>query len=70
VGRQRSSLAGRQAELNHRFHHGTLVLVLDKPANDGVNAYVCEGVTCLEPVDDIAARYTILGEDSNAGGAH
>jgi uncharacterized protein YyaL (SSP411 family) len=24
--------------------------VLDKPASDGVNAWVCEGVTCLPPV--------------------
>ncbi|HET6263888.1 MAG TPA: thioredoxin domain-containing protein, partial [Usitatibacter sp.] len=25
--------------------------VLDKPATDRVNAWVCEGVTCLVPID-------------------
>jgi uncharacterized protein YyaL (SSP411 family) len=25
--------------------------VLAKPATDAVNAWVCEGVTCLQPVD-------------------
>jgi hypothetical protein len=44
--------------------------VLDEPAKDGVNAYVCEGVTCLEPVDYIAALYALLGADSNAGSAY
>ena len=73
-----AKLAGWHAELNSRFRRGTLVLaldaalkdlppVLDKPANDSVNAYVCEGVTCLEPVDDIAALYAILDMKSNAG---
>lgn len=66
-----AKLSGWHAELNSRFHRGTLVLaldaalkglppVLDKPANEGVNAYVCEGVTCLEPVDSITALYAIF----------
>ena len=66
-----AKLAGWHMDLSGRFHSGTLVLaidaalkdlppVLDKPASEGVNAYVCEGVTCLEPVDSIAALNAIL----------
>ena len=56
-----AELADWQAELDSRFRRGTLVLdaalkdlspVFDKPANDSVNAYVREGVTCPEPVDE------------------
>jgi uncharacterized protein YyaL (SSP411 family) len=76
-----ANLAGWQMELNSRFRRGTLVLaldaalkdlppVLDKPANDGVNAYVCEGVTCLEPVDNLAALYSLLDAGSKAGNSH
>ena len=53
-----AKLAGWQAVLTSLFHPDTPVLalgaalkdlppVLDRPANDSVNAYVCEGVTCL-----------------------
>ncbi len=73
-----AKLAGWRAELDSRFHRGTLVLaldtalkdlppVLDKPTSNGVNAYVCEGVTCLAPVDDIAALNAILDAQINAG---
>ena len=76
-----AKLAGWHAELNTRFHPGTLVFaldsalqdlppVLDKPANERVNAYVCEGVTCLAPVDDLAALFAILDADSKAGNSH
>jgi uncharacterized protein YyaL (SSP411 family) len=76
-----AKLAGWQVKLNSRFLRGTLVLaldaalkdlpqVLDKPSSDGVNAYVCEGVTCLEPVDDIAVLYAILDAGCNAGNSH
>jgi uncharacterized protein YyaL (SSP411 family) len=73
-----AKLSGWHAELNSRFHRGTLVLaldaalkglppVLDKPANEGVNAYVCEGVTCLEPVDSITALYAIFAAAGATG---
>ena len=36
--------------------------VLDKPASAGaVNAYLCEGVTCLPPVSDVPAFEALLG---------
>ena len=52
--------------------HGVLVAIdgaegglpagLDKPAAPGrVNAYVCRGVTCLEPVSEMAALRRLLG---------
>ncbi|BBO19417.1 MAG: thioredoxin domain-containing protein [Rhodocyclaceae bacterium] len=31
---------------------GTLPPALNKPLKEGVNAWVCSGVTCLEPIDD------------------
>jgi uncharacterized protein YyaL (SSP411 family) len=33
---------------------GKLPLALDKPVKDGVNAWVCSGVKCLEPIDDFS----------------
>ncbi len=33
---------------------GKLPAVLDKPWRDGVNAWVCCGVKCLEPIDDFS----------------
>jgi uncharacterized protein YyaL (SSP411 family) len=33
---------------------GTLPATLDKPVKDGVNAWVCSGVKCLEPIDDFS----------------
>jgi uncharacterized protein YyaL (SSP411 family) len=35
--------------------------VLAKPANDTVNAWVCEGVTCLQPVDSPEKLRETLG---------
>jgi len=74
----RAGLAAWRMELDNRFWPGTLILaldtalkdlpaVLDKPADDGVNAYVCEGVTCLEPVDTIAALHALLDAGRKAG---
>jgi uncharacterized protein YyaL (SSP411 family) len=41
---------------------GGLPPALDKPAAPGrVNAYVCRGVTCLEPVSELAALRRLLG---------
>jgi uncharacterized protein YyaL (SSP411 family) len=41
---------------------GGLPPALDKPAAPGrVNAYVCRGVTCLEPVSEMAALRRLLG---------
>ena len=41
---------------------GGLPAALDKPAAPGrVNAYVCRGVTCLEPVSEVAALRRLLG---------
>ena len=35
--------------------------VLDKPtAGKGVNAWVCEGVNCLPPIDDLSALADVL----------
>ena len=35
--------------------------VLDKPAGKGsVNAYLCQGVNCLRPVDELAAIRSLL----------
>ena len=40
-----------------------LPAVLDKPAaGDGVNAYLCQGVTCLEPVQDAAVLRELMDE--------
>jgi hypothetical protein len=33
---------------------GRLPPALDKPVKDGVNAWVCSGVKCLEPIDDFS----------------
>ncbi len=33
---------------------------LDKPAGHGVNAYICQGVTCLEPVSDLDAMRSLF----------
>jgi hypothetical protein len=33
---------------------GRLPPALDKPMKDGVNAWVCSGVKCLEPIDDFS----------------
>ncbi|MBI4989295.1 MAG: thioredoxin domain-containing protein [Rhodocyclales bacterium] len=33
---------------------GKLPPALDKPLKDGVNAWVCSGVKCLEPIDDFS----------------
>ena len=33
---------------------GKLPPALDKPVKDGVNAWVCSGVKCLEPIDDFS----------------
>jgi uncharacterized protein YyaL (SSP411 family) len=41
---------------------GGLPAALDKPAAPGrVNAYVCRGVTCLEPVSQMEALRRLLG---------
>jgi uncharacterized protein YyaL (SSP411 family) len=41
---------------------GGLPAALDKPAAPGrVNAYVCRGVSCLEPVSEMAALRRLLG---------
>jgi len=40
-----------------------LPLVLDKPgARNAVNAFVCQGVSCLEPVQDVAELQGLLGQ--------
>ncbi len=47
--------------------HG-LAPVLDKPAPaSGVNAFVCEGVTCLAPVADLAALRSLLAAGRGSG---
>jgi hypothetical protein len=76
-----AKLAGWQAELNSCFRHGTLVLALDaalkdlppvlnNPANNSVNAYVCEGVTCIEAAHDKVELFAILDAESSAGIPH
>ena len=76
-----AELADWQAKLDSRFRRGTLVLVpdaalkdlppvLDKPANDRVNAYVREGVTCLERVDEKTPLCAILDAQSSARNPH
>ena len=60
-----------QRELARRYLPATLVLPvpndarevpgnLAKPPTDAVNAWVCEGVTCLPPVGDPAALATLV----------
>jgi uncharacterized protein YyaL (SSP411 family) len=40
-----------------------LPAVLDKPAPDsGVNAYLCQGVSCLRPVQDMAALRALMDQ--------
>ena len=39
---------------------GPLPPALDKPATEGVNAWVCEGVTCLPPIASLAQLRTQL----------
>jgi uncharacterized protein YyaL (SSP411 family) len=34
---------------------------LDKPLRPGVNAWVCRGVSCLPPIDDLAQLSETLG---------
>jgi uncharacterized protein YyaL (SSP411 family) len=57
--------------LARRYRPGTLVLaldreitglpgVLDKPAGEGVNAYLCEGVSCRAPESELAALEKVL----------
>ena len=61
-----------QRRLTGRWHAEALLLalparlrglpaVLDKPAGDGVNAYVCEGVTCSAPVSNLSGLEQMLG---------
>ncbi len=64
LGEWQSALAGH-------YVPGTITLALDrevdglpasldKPAASGVNAYVCQGVTCLAPVDTMAGLQKLL----------
>jgi uncharacterized protein YyaL (SSP411 family) len=47
---------------------GRLPPVLDKPASAGtVNAYVCEGVSCLPPVHDVPALEALLSGPRGGG---
>jgi len=66
IGRWRRALAGR-------YLPGTMVLaiapeaqslpeVLAKPLSDGVQAWVCEGTTCLAPVSDLDSLLASLKE--------
>jgi hypothetical protein len=59
------------ARLRDRYHPHTIALfvasgtgdlppVLDKPAGDRVNAWVCSGVDCLAPIDDAAQLERVL----------
>ena len=63
--------AAWQREINRHYLPHALVLaipagiaglpmVLDKPADDTVNAWVCRGVTCLPPIVDCAALLGVL----------
>jgi uncharacterized protein YyaL (SSP411 family) len=63
--------AAWQREINRHYLPHALVLalpvgagglpaVLDKPAGDTVNAWVCRGVTCLPPIADCAALLRVL----------
>ena len=70
------ALAGWQAELARERLPDTLVLgipdgltglptPLDKPARPGpVNAWLCRGVTCLEPIGDLVHLKKALKEDA------
>jgi uncharacterized protein YyaL (SSP411 family) len=40
---------------------GDLPGALDKPERSGVNAWVCRGVSCLPPIDDLAGLAEALG---------
>ncbi len=47
---------------------GRLSPVLDKPVpGEGVNAYVCQGVSCLPPVADVPALEAVLAAPRDAG---
>jgi hypothetical protein len=35
---------------------------LDKPMRPGVNAWVCQGVNCLPPIDALARLTEVLGQ--------
>jgi uncharacterized protein len=64
-------LAPWRAQLDRRYLPASLCLtlppgvsglpaVLDKPARPGVNAWVCRGVNCLPPIDDLAELERML----------
>ena len=75
---ERSALADWQRDLARRYLAASVVLavpddetslpeVLDKPLRPTVNAWVCEGVSCLAPIDSIEAlRSTILKAGKSA----
>jgi uncharacterized protein YyaL (SSP411 family) len=71
---ERKAVASWQRTLALRYRPATMVIgipgdvaglpaVLDKPAadGDGVNAWVCRGVSCLPPIADAAALERALG---------
>ncbi|MBC7945632.1 MAG: thioredoxin domain-containing protein, partial [Burkholderiales bacterium] len=43
-----------------------LPVALDKPASETVNAWVCRGVTCLPPIDDLAALIEVCKTSEGA----
>ncbi len=76
-----ADLSGWHAQMNKRFQPGTLVLALnsalnglppalDKPVSDAVNAFVCEGVTCLAPINDISALWAVLDVENHGGNSN
>ncbi len=65
-GKATDEFAVWQRALQEHYLPSTLTLIipagatnlpaaLDKPGGDSVNAWVCRGVTCLPPIDDLAA---------------
>ena len=74
----RAALVEWQRDLAQRYLGATIVLavpddakglpdVLDKPVRPEVNAWVCEGVSCLAPIASIdELRLTILKSSESA----
>ncbi len=67
----REALPAWKAALSPGYRPDTLTLLfpagtsglpapLSKPAGDAVNAYLCQGVTCLQPVSDVARLREML----------